>query len=257
MSSDDDVFAGRRETMGGLTKGLAVIEMFADGHDRLTVADAARGADMTRAAARRCLLTLQELGYLQHDGKYFLPLPRLRRIGGGGVTESLAARAQPFLDAARDELNEPVSLAILNGREALFVARADASRMVLTGVRVGASLPVYCSATGRVLLASRSEQEIEAFLAGGGFAPRTPKTITDADGLRSILAAVRQERASISDEEIELGMRSLAVPVHDRGGSVIAACSLSTAAARCSVEQMRADYLPVVQRTAHAIEQAY
>jgi DNA-binding IclR family transcriptional regulator len=149
MPQKSEGSARKAEGMGGLAKGLAIVEAFS-AHSVMSVADAARAAGATRASARRCLLTLTELGYLEHSGREFRPLTRLRRLGGlASRRDQLALLAQPLLSHARDELAESVSLAVLDNDTALFIARAEAEHIVSTGVRVGARLPVYCSATGR------------------------------------------------------------------------------------------------------------
>lgn len=250
----DDRGHGRRETMAGLAKGLAIVELLNVGPHGLTVADAARGAGTTRAAARRCLLTLQELGYVAHDGKYFVPLPRLRRLGGGNRNSAvLVERAQSILDEARDRLNEPTSLAVLDGRESLFIARAETTRMVSTGVRVGGRLPAYCSATGRILLGGLDDDEIDAYLRSVEIVARTIHTVTDRPAIRAKIAEARVAGVAYSDEELELGLRALAVPVRDADGQLIAACSLSTSTARKSLAEMTREYLPVVTWAASMI----
>lgn len=240
--------------MGGLAKGLAIIELFGIQRPQLTVADAANGAGMTRAAARRCLRTLEVLGYVQHDGKYFTPRARLRRLGGVSTyIDNLAARAQPLLEQLCEELNEPISLAVLDNMESLFVARADAVRIVSTGVRLGGRLPAYCSATGRVLLAGFEAVEIDAYFGRTALLPRTSRTVTDPGELHALIARARVEKFSCSDEELELGMRSMAVPVLNSVGDIVAACSLSTSAARVSLEEMHERYLPLLRATAAGI----
>jgi IclR family pca regulon transcriptional regulator len=238
----------RSETMGGLVKGLAIIELFGAGYDRLTVADAARGSDTTRAAARRCLLTMMELGYLEHDGKYFTPRPRMRRLGGRAIdTGSLAEYAQPILVKACEELDEPVSLAVLDGRSSHFVARAVATRLVFTGVQVGGRLPAYCSATGRLLLGTLENEEIRQYLFNTELIARTPRTIVDANALFKLILEIRHSGVAYSDEELELGMRSMAVAVRGRTGEIIAAISVSTSSARVSQETIREVYRPVLE----------
>jgi len=253
LHSDEDDQAGlrRTETMGGLVKGLAIIELFGSGKARLSVSEAARDASMTRPAARRCLLTLEQLGYLAHDGKYFTPNARLRRLGGGlPFAASFAERAQPILDDACERLGESVSLAVLDGRDSLFVARAESVRIVSTGVRVGGRLPAYCSATGRILLGALNNDEVERYLRGAPMRARTDKTVIDPDALFRLVVQARQQQVAYSDEELEIGMRSMAVPVNNAAGEVVAACSLSAAASRVSLADMKKLYLPILREAA-------
>lgn len=233
--------------MAGLAKGLAVIEAFSARSSRLTVAEAARVTNVTRAAARRCLLTLTELGYLSHDGKHFRPTPRMLRLGGAYLEAApLPALAQPHLVAARDQLAESVSLAVWQDGWSLFVARAETERLIATGVRVGARLPAHCSATGKVLLAGLPEEEFAAYLANGGWPRRTPRTLTTADQITTAVRAAAEDGFALSDEELELGMRAVAVPVRDTRARTVAAVSASTHTARVSVDQLRERFLPVL-----------
>ena len=242
--------------MGGLAKGLAIIEALAT-HGVLSVSDAARASNITRASARRCLITLTELGYVEQSGREFRPLPRLRRLGGATTKrDQIAQLATPLLVRARDELSESVSLAILDQDKPLFIARAEAEHILSTGVRVGAHLPAYCSATGRVLLSQFSDQEIAERLGAKPFHQRTPHTITKPTTLLAEIRAVHKRGYAMSDQELELGMRALAVPVFDESGAIIAAISVSAASARVRAADLRHQFLPVLQSCARALRNA-
>jgi len=239
------------EAMAGLAKGLAIVEAFGSGRMQLTVADAARAAGLTRASARRCLLTLTALGYLDHDGKLFRPLPRMLRLGLAYLGAApLPQVAQPILESLRDRLGESISVAILQDDESVFVARAMAARIVSTGVNVGAHLPAYCSATGRVLLGSLSDEALRAYLRRVRLVSHTPKTLTKAAAIRAAVTTARAQGFAISDEELELGMRSMAVPVRNAGGATSAALSLSVSSARIAVDTMVRDFLPALGEAA-------
>jgi IclR family pca regulon transcriptional regulator len=246
--SGADAASGRApEGMAGLAKGLAVIEAFGQSSSQLTVAEAARLTDVTRAAARRCLLTLTDLGYLTHDGKHFRPTPRMLRLGCAYLdTSSLPALAQPHLVAARDALTESVSLAVWEDGWAVFVARAEAPRIVSTGVRIGARLPAHCSATGRVLLGAMPDDAVAEFLARGGRERRTLHTVVAPGELERVIEAARSDGYASSDEELELGMRAVAVPVRDVRGRTVAAMSVSASSARVTAEEMHRDFVPVL-----------
>ena len=245
------------EGMAGLAKGMAILEAFGPGQTSLTVADAARLSGATRAAARRCLLTLASLGYLIQDGRLFRPLPRLVRLATNAIgTVPLIEAARPVLAAACAQTGESVSLAVLDRGQALFVARAEARHIVSTGVRIGASLPLWCSATGRVLLASLPLPEAQ-LLAGEQARPqRTSRTLTDLAAIMAAIGEVRAEDVAFSDEELELGMRSMAVAVRDAQGHTLAAMSLSTSSARLSIDGMRQTLLPILRRHAAMLERA-
>jgi IclR family pca regulon transcriptional regulator len=242
--------------MAGLGKGLAVIEAFGPERPRMTVADAARASGTTRAAARRCLLTLEQLGYLTHDGRYFAPTPRMLRLGAAFLeTSALPRLAQPYLESARDELTESVSLAVLEGDRSVFVARAETQRIVTTGVRLGARLPAPASATGRVMLAAVPDEALDAILLGVRLHATTPRTVVDVTQIRQRIVTARSTGVAYTDEELELGMRSMAVPVRDGRGRTVAAMSVSAFTARVSLDELRDRFLPVLRGYAQRLGQ--
>lgn len=248
--------ARKAEGMGGLAKGLAIVEAFAT-HDLLSIADAARASGATRAAARRCLLTLADLGYVEQSGREFRPLARLRELGGAtSRRDQLARLAQPFLERARDELTESVSLAVLDNDRTFFIARAEADHIVATGVKVGAHLPAYCSATGRMLLSQLSDQEILKRIGPKPLPPRTPHTLTRLQDILTEIRVVREKAYAISNEELALGIRALAVPVAGADGEFIAAVSVSAASARIRTAELRKRFLPVLLSSAAMLADA-
>ncbi len=169
----------RQEAMGGLAKGLAILESFSAEVPRMTVTDASQASGTTPAAARRCLLTLVDLGYLTHDGKYYRPTPRVARLTRAySATASLPTLGQPCLLAVRDELEQSASLAVLEGGESLFVARAEAARIASAGVRVGTTLPLWASSTGRVLATTLTEDALSAVLEAVSSSAGRPRPLS-------------------------------------------------------------------------------
>jgi IclR family pca regulon transcriptional regulator len=246
----------RSEGMGGLAKGLAIVEAFAT-HDVMSIADAARASGATRAAARRCLLTLNELGYVERYGREFRPLERLRRLGGTTTKRDRLARlADPLLVRARDELKESVSLAVLESDTTLFIARAEAEHIVSTGVRIGAHLPAYCSATGRVLLSQFADKDIFERIGRRSLPARTPRTLTKPNEIVAEIRSVREKGYAISDEELEFGIRSLAVPVAGSAGDIIAAVSVSASSTRVRAADLSRRFLPVLRLCARMLAEA-
>jgi IclR family transcriptional regulator, pca regulon regulatory protein len=242
------------EGMGGLAKGLAIIEAFSPGRRRMTVSDAAQASGASRASARRCLLTLTDLGYLEFDGKYFRPQPRLLALSGAySGARSLPEIAQPFLKAARDQLGESISLAVLDRDKALFVARAEAERLVTTGISVGTRIDLYCSATGRVLLSAWTDEKLAAYLERAKFEARTKYALTRKPALRDVVRNVRIVGCATTDQELEIGLRSIAVPVIDSRGAIVAAMSASASSARVSIQQMVKGFLPVLKASADGL----
>jgi IclR family pca regulon transcriptional regulator len=252
MTSDAQKGAQRLpEGMGGLAKGLAIIEAFSPHRTRLTVSEAAETSGTSRASARRCLLTLTELGYLEFDGKYFRPQPRLLALSAAySGTRSLPQIAQPFLKAARDELRESISLAVLDRDAALFVARSEAERLVTTGISMGTRIDLYCSATGRVLLSAFSEERLAAYLDRAKIEARTKHSLVKKAQLREAVRNARTDGYAFTDQELEIGLRSIAVPVLDSRGAIVAAMSASASSARVSMQQMIKGFLPVLRANA-------
>ena len=237
--------------MGGLAKGLAIIEAFTAQRPQLTVTEATRATGATPAAARRCLLTLAALGYVSYDGKYFRPAPRMARLGSSFAAISpLPALAQPCLEAVRDETQESSSLAVMDREFVAIIARAEAERIVTTSVRLGVRLPIHASATGRVLLAGLPDDELEEKLRHCVLKRTTPNTLMTIPEIRDRIEQVRAEGVAYTDEELEMGVRTMAVPVRDVMGNTHAAMSVATLVTRVSLEEMDVQFRPVLLREA-------
>ncbi|RKR31245.1 MULTISPECIES: IclR family transcriptional regulator C-terminal domain-containing protein [Paraburkholderia] len=246
-----------KEGMAGLAKGLAIIEAFGASTTRMTVSDAAHLADLSRPAARRCLLTLVDLGYLAHDGKFFTPLPRMLRLGSAYLsTSSLTQIAQPLLVNARDELQESVSLAVMDAGYSVFIARAEAVRIVSTGVKLGGRLPAYCSATGRVLLSGLTEDEARQHLDSVPMKRLTDRTLANTTAVLKAVKLAAENGYAISNEELEIGMSAMAVPVRNRSGEIAAALSVSVFSGRVSVATLEEKFLPVLRMIAARLQRA-
>ncbi len=242
------------EGMAGLAKGLAILEAFGDGVPRLTISDAARATGLSRATARRCLNTLTELGYVTFDGKFFAPTPRMLRIGTTYSESAVLPRlAQPHLAAIRDAIDESASLAVRYDNSSLFIARSEGTRIIDTGIRVGARLPLYASSTGQVLLGGLDPTELADYLAAAPFPARTPKTPTTAAEVEERVQAARTSGMAINVEELEVGLLSVAVPVRDPGGQLVAAISISASSSRVTVDELCDRVAPVMQQHAAAL----
>lgn len=236
------------EGMGGLAKGLAIAEQFDRDHPRLTVTDAATLTGLTPAAARRCMRTLEALGYLSYDGKFFQPTPRFVRFADVFTeTDPLPRLAEPLLAELRDRFDESASLAVLDGHDVLFVARAGSHHLVATGQRVGGRLPAPLSAAGRVLLAALDDADVRHAVTEGTRGPRTSRALTDPTAVLAEIRAGDERGYCLTDEEVEVGLRAVAVPVVDPSGRVVAAMSLSVLSARASVERMVDEFVPALR----------
>lgn len=231
--------------MAALEKGLAVIECFDAGHDRLTIADVARATDLSRAAARRCLLTLTSIGYAEFDGKFFRLTPRVLRLGYAWLSSTaLPKLVQPFLERLSEETHESSSASLLDGHEIVYIARSAQRRIMSVGLSVGSRLPAFCTSMGRVLLAALDPEEARARILAGKPAALTPHTVTEIGKLMEILAKVRAEGHAIVDQELELGLVSLAMPLVNGRGQVAAAFNLSVQSQRVAGDEIETNLLP-------------
>ena len=243
--------------ISALARGLAVIRAFGAGREALTLADIARTTDLPRATVRRSLLTLQALGYVASDGKHFRLTPGVLSLGYAYLSSTPLPRViQPTLESVSEKTNESSSCAILDGGEIVYVARAATRRIMSVGLSTGSRLPAWCSSLGRVLLADLPELDARALLAQMDRRKLTAHTLTDVDALLAALARVRTDGFSLVDEELEIGLRSIAVPVRNAAGQVIAAMNVSAQAGRVSRENLTGDLLPVLQQAAESVRPA-
>ena len=241
---------GDPEFMMSLARGLAVLRCFAEHERPMTIAQAAAQTGLSRAAVRRCLYTLVRLGYAAQEDLSYVLRPKVLALGHAYLSSSsLAVRAQPILDQLRDELGESCSLGVLEEDKVCYVARAEASRIMAIALRAGSRLPLYATSMGRVLLAARPRDEQEAYLARTELKRLTPDTECDRAALLEKLERVREEGFAIVDQELELGLRSIAVPVLGRDG-VAAALNVGTPAARVTTADLRARCLPALRKGA-------
>ena len=238
-----------RETIAGFSKGLKVIEAFDADRPRLTITDVSNLTGLERATARRCLLTLARDGYATFDGKFFQLTPRVLRLGFAYLSSTPLPRlVQPYLEKLAEETEESCSASTLDGDEIGYIARASQRRVMSIGLGVGSRLPAYCSSMGRVLLASVPERERAALLEAIPLTPRTPRTLTDPVALGAEIEKVRLEGFAMVDQELEVGLRSIAVPLLDASAKVVAAINIGAHAERVSLERMREEFLPPMLR---------
>ena len=238
-----------------LERGLAVIRAFDSEHRELGLSDVARATGLTRAAARRFLLTLVELGYVRFDGGRFSLRPRVLELGFAYLSSlSLPEVAQPHMEALVAQINESSSVSVLDDTDVVYVVRVPTRRIMSITLAVGTRLPAYATSMGRVLLAALAPDDLEERLARMELRPLTPRTVTDGDELRAILGRVREDGFAMVDQELEQGLRSAAVPIRDASGAVLAALNVSVHASRASMDALRADFLPPAHEAAAAIE---
>ncbi|MDW8806977.1 IclR family transcriptional regulator C-terminal domain-containing protein [Streptomyces scabiei] len=236
-------------------RGLAVVRAFDAEHPALTLSEVARTCELTRAAARRFLLTLVDLGYVHTDGRLFRLTPRVLELGYAylsGVT--LPDLAVPHLERLVAQVGESSSLCVLDGDDIVYVARVGARRIMTATITVGTRFPAHVTSVGRVVLAHLPDEEIDARLARADLVPLTRRTLTSADRLRTELRRVRRQGYAVVDQELEEGLRSVAAPVRDRHGEVVAGVNIPVHAGRTSAESVRRDLLPHLLATVARIE---
>jgi IclR family pca regulon transcriptional regulator len=239
-----------------LERGLAAIRAFGRGHSRLTLTEVAQRTGLTRAAARRFLLTLVELGYVHSDGREFSLRPSVLELGYAYLSGlSLAEVAQPIVEDLVTEVHESSSISVLDGTEIVYVVRVPTRRIMTVAISVGTRFPAYCTSMGRVLLAARDGAELDELLERSELAARTGRTSTDAGQLRASLEQVRADGYALVDQELEEGLIAIAVPVRDRSG-VVAAMNVSANASRVDALTLERDYLPPLRAAAQRIEEA-
>ena len=238
--------------MASLARGLEVISGFSRDKRRLSIAHLSHKTGISRAAVRRCLYTLRSLGYVSSDdGRHYSLQPKLLGLGYAYLSSTpMVVTAQPVLDRVSEAVNESCSLGTLDGEDILYVARSVTSRIISVTLNVGSRLPAYCTSIGLVLLAHLPAAELDKYLAGVELKPFTERTITSRPRLREQIEQVRNQGYAVADQLMELGVRSIAVPVANAAGSVIAGMNVIVQAGRVSLRDMRSLYLPHLQAAA-------
>jgi IclR family pca regulon transcriptional regulator len=238
-----------------LERGLSVIRAFDHERPELTLSEVAAVTGVTRAVARRFLLTLASLGYVRSDGRFFSLTAKVLELGYAYLSSlSLPEVAEPHLEALVGEVNESSSVSVLDGHDVVYVARVPVSRIMTVSISVGTRFPAYATSMGRVLLAGMSEPELAAYLSAVRLEPLTARTVSSVAALRGEVARVRSQGWALVNQELEEGLRALAVPIRDRAGKVVAALNVSAHASRTSLEAMRRDLLPPLLKTAANVE---
>lgn len=248
--------SGDPNFMTSLARGLAVIQGFSQQKRSLTIAQLSHRTGIPRAAVRRCLYTLSRLGLAgSDDGKTFSLRPKMLSLGHAYLSSTtLATSAQPLLDRVSEVLDESSSIALLDGDDILYVARSSTTRRIMSvDLSLGTHLPAYCTSMGRVLLAHLPPAAIDAYLRQAKLVAYTPRTIVAPERLRKVLAQVAAEGHAIVDQELELGLRSVAVPVRDLRGNVVAAMNISTQASRVPLPELTRRFLPPLHAAAREL----
>jgi len=242
------------EFVQSLDRGLAVIRAFSAERPELTLSEVARETGLSRAAARRFLLTLESLNYVGSTGRQFFLKPRVLDLGYAYLSSFSASEiAQTHLEDLSTRLHESCSASVLDGGDVIYTARAATNRIMTIALSVGRRLPAFVTSMGRVLLSALPPEELDAYLAHHARTAFTSRTVTDEAQLRAILDEVRSRGWALIDQELEDGVRSVAAPVLDASGRTVAAVNVSAHASRVSVSVLQRQFLPELLTTAAAI----
>jgi IclR family pca regulon transcriptional regulator len=248
-------FEDSRDYVQSLARGLAVLGAFDHGHARMNLAEIAQRCGVSRAAARRLVLTLQHLGYVRELGRGWVLGPRVLELGFGYLGSlDLPELAQPHLETLAHDVRESCSMTVLDGQSIVYVVRVPGPRLMSVTLGVGARLPAFCASMGRVLVAGLAVPEREGWLAQCKPTRLTPHTQTDLRRLRRIISDVRMQGYAYVEQELELGLCSIAVPVRDRDGKVATAINVSMAWHADAAKVAQKSVLPQLLQTAAAIE---
>lgn len=255
IPEEDALSPDDRDFVTALASGLDVILAFDEAHPRMTLSEVASRTGMNRARARRFLLTLHALGYVRKQQRYFELAPRVLQLGYAFLSANdYRSVIQQVLEDITAECGESSSLGVLDGDDVIYVARSSARhRLMAITLSVGTRLPAAHTSMGRVLLAQLPDARLDAYLARVTLERYTDKTITDKAELKKCILKVRQQGYAIADQELDPGLRSLAVPAFDANGRLLGAINISTNAARVSFDTLMQEYLPLLLQKAREI----
>jgi IclR family pca regulon transcriptional regulator len=254
-SGESDAFTGDPNFMTSLARGLAVIQAFSQRRHHLTISQVSTTTGLSRAAVRRCLYTLAKLGFAgSDDNRHFFLRPRILALGHSYISSMpLATAAQPVLEHISHLLHESCSIATLDGVDIVYIARANVTRIMSIDLGVGSRLPAFCTSMGRAILANLPPEELDSVLARVEFKRYTERTITNTAKLTQALRQIRRDGYSIIDQELEHGLRSMAVPIQNPSGKVVAALNIGAHAQRVSIQEMQTKFLPHLRAAAQEL----
>ena len=254
-ASSLDVYSGDPNFMTSLARGLIVIQAFTQQTPQMTISQLSLKTGLSRAAVRRCLYTLTKLGFAgAEDGTRYSLRPRMLTLSNTyTASNALSTSAQPILERMSAAFHESFSVATLDGDDIVYIARTTVSRVMSVDLHIGSRLPAYCTSMGRVLLAYLPQDQLEKYLARVVLTPHTTRTVTTVDKLTMLLRNTRRNGYALVDQELEVGLRSLAVPVFSPSGRVGATLNLSGSAPRMPVYDMQTKFLPPLRNAANEL----
>lgn len=256
MLTLDPIENTNRDFVGSLAKGLRVLRAFGESTDKLTVSDVAKVTDLTRAGARRLLLTLHALGYLDMDGKHYSLTPKVLELGFSYLgAQHWLNRATPMLEKLRDTLNEAVSVTVMQDTEVVYVARFQTDRVMTMAMDIGSRKPVFCTAMGRVLLASLPETKVREVLLASDIKRYTPQTLIDINDLTAAVCDTRTKGYCVIDQELEQSLVAVSVPLKNYQGQTLAAVNVCGHPSNLSLEDLETRCLSALQETTQNLSQ--
>ena len=246
-----------RDFVSSLSRGLEILSSFSRTSRKMTLSQVAAETDMSRATARRFLLTLVKEGYVVTDGKLFDLTPKVLDLGFAVLSKiGIWDRARPFMERLSEQTGESCTAAILDGLDVVYVAGVQAHNIISVGISVGSRHSAFYTANGRVLLAAQPEENWDGIIANARLVPRTRHSITNRADLRDTLADVRKSGWSLVDQELEEGLLSIAIPLHYRSGILAGAINIAVPSVRATPEMMVEIYLPKLRETASQIQES-
>jgi IclR family pca regulon transcriptional regulator len=241
----------RRDYVTALARGIEVMRAFDCQNEHMTLTEVSQIVKLPRATVRRSLTTLKALGYVEDDGKFFRLAPKILTLARAYLSSNMLPRvAHPFLERMSEQLGEPCSVSILHDHEIIYVGRSSNKRLAALIADVGARRPAYCTSMGRVLLSTYTDKQLAGYFKQVELKPLTKFTVVGETRLREILAKVRQQEFCLSDQETEVDLRTIAVPLRNASGRIIASLHVATQASRTTKRKMIERFLPVLRRTA-------
>lgn len=233
------------DTILSLAKGLRVLECFGAETPKLSITDVSKVTGLDRSTSRRCLLTLYAEGYADYDGKFFTLTPRALRLGMGAISSlPLPQIVQPWLDQLTEQTGQSCSVSILDGAEIVYLARAAQKRVMSIGLMPGSRLPAHCTSMGRILLGALPYDEAREIVEASDLSPRTRFSVTDPATIMRRIKEAHDQGYALIDQEVEIGLRSIAVPLFDGRGNTAAALNTGMAATQDDVATLVPRYLP-------------
>jgi IclR family pca regulon transcriptional regulator len=253
-SKSVELKVAKRDLIDGLIKGIDVITAFNDDSVRLTVSELAERTGLSRSAARRYLLTLVHIGLAASDGRSFWLTPKVLNLGRSYLDSARLPRAiVPFLQRLTLQLKESTNYSILDGNDVVYISRVNAPRLLDTGFEPGARFPAYTTTAGRVLLAALPDAELKTYIDNVKLIPYTHLTVLDKDQLHDELLVIRNQGFGVTENQYEIGLRGISVPIKSRNGALVGALSVSMLMSTCSTAEATAKCVPVLQATANTL----